>query len=213
MSKAFTKEGAADAPLVPPRSPLPPGVVNYVTARGLELLRDELRQLQAERAASDTPTQPDAEAERPAAHAALSARIAELEGRLGSAELVDPAAQHHDEARFGASVRVRTEAGDERRYQIVGVDEADADAGRVAFLAPLARALLGKRAGDLAVVRTPHGDEELEVLAIDYDAPDPPGGRGSLAPAKGPKRATNPYVRVSEGPPAPGPLVWAPSFG
>lgn len=175
MSKAFTKEGAADAPLVPPRTPLPPGVVNYVTPRGLGLLRDELHQLQAERAALEASAPPDAEIDRHQALAALSARAAELESRLAVAELVDPASQQRDEARFGARVRVRTEAGEERHYQIVGVDEADVEAGRIAFLAPLARALLGKRAGDAAVVRAPHGNEELEVLEVSYDAPAAPG--------------------------------------
>jgi transcription elongation factor GreB len=63
---------------------------------------------------------------------------------------------------------VRTESGDERRYRIVGVDEADVAHGRVAFVAPLARALLGKKVGDGATVRTPGGEEELEVLAIAY---------------------------------------------
>jgi transcription elongation factor GreB len=66
-------------------------------------------------------------------------------------------------------VTVRTEAGAERTYSIVGVDEADAGAGRIAFVAPLSRALLGKRAGDAATVRTPHGNEELEVLSVVYE--------------------------------------------
>lgn len=152
---------------------MPPGVANYVTPRGLELLRDELRRLEAQRAELEAQSSPDAEAEadRPQAIAALTARIVELSSRVASAELVDPQGQPRDEARFGATVLVRNEAGDERRYQIVGVDEADAAAGRVAFLAPLARALLGKHAGDIAVVRTPRGDEELEVVAIAYDTP------------------------------------------
>ena len=66
---------------------------------------------------------------------------------------------------------MRGESGGERRYEIVGVDEADVAHGRVAFVAPLARALLGKRVGDVALLRTPRGEEELEVLAIDYPAP------------------------------------------
>ncbi|HEU4407634.1 MAG TPA: GreA/GreB family elongation factor [Polyangiaceae bacterium] len=175
MSKAFTKEGAPDAPLVPPRSPLPPGVTNYVTPRGLALLRDELRHLQAERASLEAAGPPDEGGDATARLAALAARVAELESRLAVAELVEPPAEPPDEVRFGATVRVRNEAGEERRYQIVGVDEADAAAGRIAFLAPLARALLGKRAGEAAVVRTPRGDEELEVLELRYEAPPPEG--------------------------------------
>jgi transcription elongation factor GreB len=169
VSKAFTKEGAPDAPLVAPRSPLPPGVENYVTPRGLELLRDELRRLQAERSTLETPETTEGDADRSTLLTTLTARIAELESRLATASLVDPAGQPHDEARFGATISVRTETGDERRYQIVGVDEANVTEGRIAFLAPIARALLGKRAGEVAVVRTPRGKEELEVLEVKYE--------------------------------------------
>jgi transcription elongation factor GreB len=70
--------------------------------------------------------------------------------------------------RFGAAIRVRHESGKESTYRIVGVDEADAAAGLLAFSSPLARALLGKRAGDVALVRTPRGNEELELLQVRY---------------------------------------------
>ncbi|HEX7669519.1 MAG TPA: GreA/GreB family elongation factor, partial [Polyangiaceae bacterium] len=98
----------------------------------------------------------------------VSARIAELEARIATAHVVDPAKQPHDEVRFGAKTVVRSASGEERSYQIVGVDEADATAGRVAFVAPIARALLGRRVGDVAVVRSPRADEELELLSISY---------------------------------------------
>ncbi|MFO0573595.1 MAG: GreA/GreB family elongation factor [Polyangia bacterium] len=174
MSKAFTKdEGAASEPvLVPPRAPLPDGVPNYVTARGLQLLRTELAELDAER--TRTEAEPDEEARRRGL-AVLQARRAELDARLRSAVLVDLAAQPRSEVRFGAEVTVRTAAGAQRTYAIVGVDEARAGAGsdrnRIAFTAPLARALLGRRVGDLCTVRTPRGEEELEILAVAY-APD-----------------------------------------
>ncbi len=58
--------------------------------------------------------------------------------------------------------------GGPRRYQIVGVDEADAASGKIAFVSPLARALLGRSAGDTAHVRTPRGEEELEIVAVEY---------------------------------------------
>jgi transcription elongation GreA/GreB family factor len=54
-------------------------------------------------------------------------------------------------------------------YRIVGVDEADASQGRLAFTAPLARSLLGKGEGDVVTLRTPRGEEELEVLSIGYE--------------------------------------------
>ena len=64
---------------------------------------------------------------------------------------------------------VRAESGRERYFQIVGVDEADASKERVAFVSPLARAVLGKRVGDVAVVKAPRSEEELEVVAIEYE--------------------------------------------
>ncbi|HVJ21936.1 MAG TPA: GreA/GreB family elongation factor [Polyangiaceae bacterium] len=153
MSRAFVKEDdvARSAPLVAPRAPLPLGVPNYVTERGLRLLDDELDTLRGQ----------PADEQR-------ALRLAELEARRASAVLVDVASQPRDEIRFGATVTVRGETGDERTFQIVGVDEADAAGGKIAFTAPLARALLGKKTGDAALVRAPRGEEELEVLVIRY---------------------------------------------
>lgn len=168
MSRAFTKEDDAGAPpLVPPRAPLPPGTPNYVTLRGLAALRDELGTLLRERG-SLAPDEPAGERTRQAA--ALTQRITELEARLGSAMLVEPPSEGRDEVRFGATVRIQSAAGKTRTVRIVGVDEADAAAGRIAFVAPLARALLGKRAGDVALVRTPHGEDEVEILSLDYES-------------------------------------------
>jgi transcription elongation factor GreB len=166
MNKAFTKEEDADEPpVVPARAPLPPGATNYVTTRGLALLRAELDRLEAERAELEAT---DEGADRHRALALVDGRRAELTLRLASATVVEPSEQPHDEVRFGATATVRAEDGAVRRYRIVGVDEADVAAGRVAFLAPLARALLGKRVGDAAIVKTPRGDEELELVAISY---------------------------------------------
>jgi len=168
VSKAFTSEEAPDEPaLVVPRAPLPAGVANFVTPRGLELLRQEQRLRELERSRLDAIAEP---AEKARALAAWSERVRALEERLQSAVLVEPQGQPRDEVRFGASVRVRAEGGSERRYQIVGVDEADPEQGRVAFTSPLARALLGLKLGDSALVRTPRGEDELEVVANEYEA-------------------------------------------
>ena len=175
MSKAFTKDDAPDElPLPRPRAPLPEGVTNYVTARGLDALHDERKRMEVERATLDATSDP---AEHARTVAALVARLAELDERIASATVIDVRAQPHDEVRFGAMVRVASEGAAPRAYQIVGVDEADVAHGRVAFVAPLARALLGKRVGDAAVVRTPRGDEELEVLAIAYPEDGARAGR------------------------------------
>jgi transcription elongation factor GreB len=147
VSKAFTKDDRPDEPVViRHRPPLPEGVPNYVTPRGLQSLRAEL------------------------AAAGPGARRVELEQRIAAAVLAPPPADR-DEIRFGARVTLRGHDGEIRQVQIVGVDEANPAAGLVAFVAPLARALLGRRAGDPVTVRAPGGAEDLEVVAIDYDDP------------------------------------------
>jgi transcription elongation factor GreB len=167
VSKAFVKDEQSEAvAIVPPRAPLPDGVTNYVTPRGLELLREELAALGAERARLAAPS-----GEGGAALRELARRRTELEQRLASAVVVDRSELASDEVRFGAVVCVRCEDGRERRYQIVGVDEADANAGKIAFVAPLARALLGRRAGDSVLVPTPRGEEELEIVQIETHEP------------------------------------------
>ena len=163
MSKAFTSEETASDPiLVRPRPPLPEGVPNYVTPRGLQQLRDEVVRLEQDRAHAEA-SEDDA---RSARLAAINTRLAELNARIGSAVVLDSSAAASDEVRFGATVSVRNADGSERRYQIVGVDEAEARAGRVAFVSPLARALLGRRVGDTVLVDTPRGEEELEIIAV-----------------------------------------------
>jgi transcription elongation factor GreB len=145
VSKAFTKDDRPDEPLVVRHRPaLPDGVPNYVTPKGLQTLRAEL------------------------AAAEPGVRRAELEQRIATAVPSPPPADR-DEIRFGARVAMRGPDGALRRVQIVGVDEASPTAGLVAFVAPFARALLGRRVGEPVIVRAPGGTEELEVLSIDYD--------------------------------------------
>ena len=170
MSKAFTKDDdAGELPVVlPRRATLPEGMPNYVTQPGLARLRGELAmaELATQQALDSSTSTSDAERARTAA--LHSARLAELEQRIATAVLVDSAQQPRGEVRFGATVKVRNSAGQERIYTLVGVDEADAAAGAIAFMAPLARALLGKSVGETALVKTPAGEDELEILAIDY---------------------------------------------
>jgi transcription elongation factor GreB len=165
VSKAFTKDESEPrlADVVTPRAPLPSGTPNYVTPRGLALLQSELAQLEAERGALGG----DDAGRRAAAR--LAVRIGELEGRIASAVPVDPATHAHDRVRFGATVQVRAADGALRRFQIVGVDEADPQQGRIAFVAPLARALLGQPVGAEVTFQSPRGSEELEVIEICYE--------------------------------------------
>ncbi len=172
MSRGFVKNDRPDEPIVvPPRAPLPPGTINYVTPRGIEILRAELVELETER--SRVQSDDADETSRPRQLAAIGERIANLIERLASAQVVDSHAQPQHTVRFGATVTVQTltgtDAGEERRFTIVGVDEADVAAGRVAFIAPIARAILGKQVGEAALLRTDHGEEDLEITSIEYD--------------------------------------------
>src|SRR3569832_2494313 len=99
MSRAFVKNDAADEPpVVPPRAPLPAGTPNYVTARGLALLRAELAEWEAERA--EIQTERGDEAERAPRLAALGERIAARRGRRAAAGRGGPAARPRDAGRF-----------------------------------------------------------------------------------------------------------------
>jgi transcription elongation factor GreB len=164
MSKAFTKEDSTPGVVVvPARAPLPPGVPNYVTARGLELLRSERRELELARAALEGV---DGNGQAPAL-TAWAARMFELEQRLSSAQLVAGAGNAGQVVRFGSKVTVTDHTGRSRQYEIVGVDEAEPASGRVAFLSPLAKALLGASVGEAVVFETPGKTQELEVVAVE----------------------------------------------
>lgn len=172
MSRAFVKEDASSEPLiVPPRAPLPEGVVNYVTPAGMALLQAELAALNAE-LQNLQPT--DAEAANQAQQiAVLRGQQRELGERIAIAEVVDTGRQPRDEIRFGASVILHsghTDTAAERHITIVGVDEADPGSGRVSFLAPVARALLGHGVGDEIVLASDGGEEQWQVVAITYGA-------------------------------------------
>ena len=100
----------------------------------------------------------------------VEGRIARIEETLGNAHIVDPA-QVDGEGRivFGATVDLEDlELGTEVRYQIVGDDEADIKASKISIESPIARALIGKGAGDIAEVQAPGGVREYEVLAVRY---------------------------------------------
>jgi transcription elongation factor GreB len=103
-------------------------------------------------------------------------RLREIDRRLGylarimkAAKVVDPAEQpSRDQVRFGATVELADEDDNRRTLTIVGDDETDASAGRIGWSAPLARALIGAKAGDERVVRLPAGEKSYEILSIRY---------------------------------------------
>ena len=98
----------------------------------------------------------------------IDARLQFLNKRLDKIMVVDPAAQKGDLVLFGATVTVEDEDGKKATYQIVGVDEVDAKAGKVSWQSPLGRALLRKKKGDAVTLHKPSGEEELVILAVRY---------------------------------------------
>lgn len=96
-------------------------------------------------------------------------RIAELEDKLSRAEVIDVSKLSGSTIKFGATVTVVDEdTEEERRYQIVGEAEADVKSGRVSITSPIARALIGKKAGDTVEVKTPGGGKSYEILTVAF---------------------------------------------
>lgn len=173
MSRAFLKNESADDPVViPPRAPLPPGMTNYVTRRGLTLLHTERSELEAERAHSQGNSQDETERTRHLAE--LNGRLGALNQRIATAKVVE-ASHDHDHnltIRFGATVSLHSSkpAVPDRQLTIVGVDEADAAHGLIAFTAPIARLLVGKRMGESVSLRTAQGEVTMKISSIVYEA-------------------------------------------
>ncbi|MFO1346019.1 MAG: transcription elongation factor GreA [Rhodocyclaceae bacterium] len=101
----------------------------------------------------------------------IEGRIQDVEGKLGNAQIIDPKALDADgRVVFGATVDIEDQdSGDAVTYQIVGEDEADIKQGKVSYASPMARALIGKFAGDIAQVQAPGGLREFEILDVRYE--------------------------------------------
>ncbi|MDH5343304.1 MAG: transcription elongation factor GreA, partial [Betaproteobacteria bacterium] len=97
-------------------------------------------------------------------------RIAEVEGKISNAQIIDPATIDADgRCVFGATIDLEDISGGGKvTYQIVGDDEADIKEGKISISSPIARALIGKYAGDVAEVQAPGGVREYEVLDVKY---------------------------------------------
>jgi transcription elongation factor GreA len=152
-----------------------------ITLRGAELLKEELHRLKT----VDRPNVIAAIAEA-RSHGDLSenaeydaakerqgfieGRIAEVEGKLSNAQIIDPASLDADgRVVFGATVELEDmDTGQTVTYQIVGDDEADIKSGKISLNSPVARALIGKYAGDVVEVQTPGGRREYEILNVSY---------------------------------------------
>lgn len=97
------------------------------------------------------------------------ARVAELEDMLARAEVIDVSKLSGDTVKFGATVKLVDEDTDEEvTYQIVGDSEADVKEGKISISSPIARALIGKSAGDSVEVATPGGGKSYEILKVQF---------------------------------------------
>jgi transcription elongation factor GreA len=152
-----------------------------ITKQGAEMLKEELHRLKTKdrpavinaiaeaRAQGDLSenAEYDAAKER---QAFIEGRIADLEGKLGAAQIIDPSSLDADgRVVFGATVDLEDlDSGDKVTYQIVGTDEADLKLSKVSVTSPIARALIGKHGGDVVVVQAPSGEREYEILEVRY---------------------------------------------
>jgi len=152
-----------------------------ITKRGAELLKEELARLKTKdrpaviNAISEARAQGDLSenAEYDAAkerQSFIEGRIADLEGKLGAAQIIDPVLLDADgRVVFASTVYLEDlESSEKVAYQIVGVDEADLKENKVSITSPIARALIGKYAGDVVEVQAPSGIREYEILDVRY---------------------------------------------
>ncbi len=128
-----------------------------------------IRDIEAARANGDLSENADYDAAKER-QAWIEARIQEIQNHLAGAEIVDTSKLKSQTVIFGASVKlVDIEEDKEIAYQIVGPDEADVKAGRISLISPLARALIGKRVKETALVNAPGGEKEYEIVKIYFE--------------------------------------------
>ena len=152
-----------------------------MTTRGAELLRTELQRLRAverpnvitaiaeARAHGDLSENAEYDAARER-QGFIEGRISEVEAKLGNAQIIDPKLLDSDgRCVFGATVDLEEKGKKATTYQIVGDDEADIKQGRISINSPIARALIGKEAGDRVEVQTPGGVKHYEILDVRYE--------------------------------------------
>jgi transcription elongation factor GreA len=150
-----------------------------MTPRGAKLLEQELAALKSERPKISrdigTAIEHGDLSENAEYHAAKErqglneAKIRDLESKLALAEIIDPKKLSGETVKFGATLTLTNlDTGEEVRYQIVGADESNIDEGRLSISAPLARAMIGKTAGDEVTVQLPAGTRRYEIGEVEY---------------------------------------------
>jgi len=183
MSKAFTREDDDREEDLEPTETAIPGGKNYITPSGAKRLRDELKKLLNETRPKIVETVAWAASLGDRSENAdyiygkrrlreIDRRIRFLTKRLEAAEIINPVEVKSDRVRFGATVTVHDEEGHPRVYSIVGIDETDVPRGRISWISPLGRALLNHAVGESVTLKSPKGEEDLEIVSIVYTALD-----------------------------------------
>ena len=98
----------------------------------------------------------------------IEAKIQQLNAKIALAEVIDPTTLSGERVMFGATVTIEDEDGEEKTYTIVGDDEADLKLGRISISSPVARGLIGRSIGDTAILQTPKGRREVEVVDVKW---------------------------------------------
>lgn len=152
---------------------------NYITPAGARRLSEELSRLRTIERPRIVQEVADAAAQGDRSENAeyiygkkklreIDRRMRYLTKRLERAVVVDPRQPRGEKIFFGATVEIEDEAAARTIYQIVGEDEIDSDANKISWRSPVGRALLGRSAGDVVIVRRPAGEVELEIIAVRY---------------------------------------------
>ena len=165
MSRGFVKEDdQEETPIIPPRAALPTNTINYVTPNGMQQLKAEREALEQERGNLKTTD----EQQRRRDLAVINGKMDLLVERIASARIINPKDQPKNEIRFGAQVKLKMN-GNLQQFQIVGVDEADVTQQKIAFVAPIATAITGKKVGDNVDFKLGSEIRKIEILEISYD--------------------------------------------
>lgn len=184
MSKAFTKEtdGDDDEGLDSELKQLPMSK-NYMTPSGHKRLKDELHELLHKSRPEITQIVSWAAGNGDRSENGdylygkkrlreIDRRIRFLTKRLEIAEVIDPTSVKSDKVQFGATVHLQYESGQKKTVSIVGIDEIDPAHGKISWISPLAKVILNLEKGDAVSFRSPKGEEEIEILKIEYRAID-----------------------------------------
>ncbi len=161
MSRAFVKEDSGEQPEQLPERPISPHP-NYMTRNGYQQMSHQLAALELEQRALNG----DRTLEAQTRLAAIQRDLSYIRNRVASAIVVEAVTEAPPSTIFGSLVCFVDQHDNEHQYRIVGEDEADISQKRISWTSPLARALLGKHVGDLALWHKPQSSEEIEILSI-----------------------------------------------